>query len=309
MENEIIKKGFEIMDEAEELVLKNRVDEGLNNLAINFQKLLETSDEQSWADFTEKEFLKHSLVNLIHQDPFTRHSFVKPRNYAGDADLIDYMYGFRKPPNETTELGNKIFEWTWKQSTAQSVRARRKIIAKMIDEMAVNSDGLRVLSIACGHLREAKISEAVLSGKIKEFFAFDQDEISLDKVKNELSRFNVKPIHSSIKKLFTNRHDFKDLDFVYAAGLYDYLPQKVAAKLTQRMFEMLKSGGRLLVANFAPHLPDRGFGETFAAWKLIYRNEAEVADFASLIAHETICSQRLFWDEPKNVIYLEVIKK
>ena len=39
-------------------------------------------------------------------------------------------------------------------------------------------------------------------------------------------------------------------DFVYAAGLFDYLSAPVASALTGRMFEMTRPGGLMLIPNF-----------------------------------------------------------
>ena len=307
--NKLTKEAFALMDEAERALLSGNVDEGLTNLTLGFQELRATHDPAEWLEFAKKDWLSHSFVPIIHQDPFTKHSFDKPRNYAGDAELIDYMYGLRQPAPETSELGRRIFDYTTNTPAPQSVRERRKIIAAMIDEMAADSSDLRILSIACGHLREAAISNAVTSGKVAEYFALDQDALSLEVVKNELAKFNVNPVHAPIKSLFTNGKQFHDLDFVYAAGLYDYLPQPVAVKLTKIMFQMLKPNGRILLANFAPCLRDIGYLETYMRWDLIYRTEAEVADFASEIPKDAIADSRMFWDAPKNVAYLEIIKK
>ena len=307
--NKLTKEAFALMDEAERELLSGNVDEGLTNLTLGFQAVRAKYSPAEWSEFAKKDWLSHSFVPIIHQDPFTKHSFDKPRNYAGDAELIDYMYGLRQPAPETSELGRRIFDWGGKQPTTESVRERRKIIAAMIDEMAADASELRILSIACGHLREAAISNAVTSGKVAEYFALDQDTLSLEVVKNELAKFNVNPVHASVKSLFTNGKQFHDLDFVYAAGLFDYLPQKVANRLTSKMFQMLKPNGRLLVANFAPCLPDIAYGETFMQWDLIYRTETEVADFACEIPKDAIADSRMFWDKQKNVIYLEIVKK
>ncbi len=307
--NSLTKKAFALMDETEHSLLVGNIEQGMTDLVLGLYQIQKESDVSDWESFSQSGFLSHSVVQLIHQDPFTKHSFDKPRNYAGDADLIDYMYGCRNLPLETTELGKKIFKWSQNQSTTQSVRARREIIASMIDELGGTSNNLRILSIACGHLREAITSKAVRDSKVSEYFAFDQDALSLAVVKNELSQFNVNPVHASIKSLFTNGKQFHDLDFVYAAGLFDYLSQKVAVRLTNKMFQMLKPGGKILVANFAPCLLDKAYGETFMQWKLIYREETEVLNFASEIDSNEIAEKRLFWDEPHNVIYLELVKK
>jgi SAM-dependent methyltransferase len=307
--SQLTKKAFALMDDAERALLSGDVEDGLTALTLGFQSLRATHEAAEWMDFAKRDWLSHSLVPIIHQDPFTKHSFDKPRNYAGDAELIDYMYGLRQPTPETSELGKRIFDWGGRQSTTESVRERRKIIAAMIDDMATDSSDLRVLSVACGHLREAAISSAVTQGKVAEYFALDQDGLSLEVVKNEFAKHNVHPVHACVKSLFTNGKQFHDLDFVYAAGLFDYLPQRIANRLTGKMFQMLKPAGRLLVGNFSMCVRDIGYMETFMQWSLIYRTEAEVGDFAGEIPKELISGSRMFWDAPKNVIYLELVKR
>ena len=39
-----------------------------------------------WKTFVKEVVPKHPLKDFLHQDPFSRHSFEKPRGYAGDAD-------------------------------------------------------------------------------------------------------------------------------------------------------------------------------------------------------------------------------
>ena len=52
-------------------------------------------------------------------------------------------------------------------------------------------------------------------------------------------------------------------------------------RLTKLMFDMVVPGGRVLVANFAPVLPEVGYMETFMAWKLIYRTPEEMGRLSS----------------------------
>jgi len=51
---------------------------------------------------------------MIHEDPFTGRAFRKPRGYAGDAELIDLIYGpeelWAKP--QASPLGLNIYQYT-----------------------------------------------------------------------------------------------------------------------------------------------------------------------------------------------------
>jgi hypothetical protein len=75
------------------------------------------------------------------------------------------------------------------------------------------------------------------------------------------------------------------------------------------MFDMVAPGGRLLVANFAPTLPENGYMETLMNWKLIYRNPKEMGVLDDEITSDAWKSRRLFWDEHENIIFLELIKR
>jgi SAM-dependent methyltransferase len=246
---------------------------------------------------------------LIRQDPFTHHCALKPRGYAGDAQLLDYLYGISGVPAGTTPLGRSIFHHMMDQQGGRSVRSRGKILARLIDETAERHPSPRILAIACGHLREGIHSKALMSGKIKEFVALDQDADSLAVVEKTYASAGVRTVQGSVRSLLNGKTDFEGFDLVYAAGLYDYLADRVATRFTRTMFDMLAPEGRLLVANFAPVLPEVGYMETFMEWNLIYRTAEEMAQLTGEIPGDEWKSNQLFWDEPENIIFLELAKR
>ena len=69
----------------------------------------------------------HPLLKTLHEDPFTGRAFAKPRGYAGDAQLIDLIYGpeDRSPEPDATPLGLDIYRYTSSAPAADGVRARR----------------------------------------------------------------------------------------------------------------------------------------------------------------------------------------
>ena len=52
-----------------------------------------------------------AIKRLAHQDPFTRRAFEKPRGYAGDAELLEYIHGLRAMPGDASCLGAAIFSF------------------------------------------------------------------------------------------------------------------------------------------------------------------------------------------------------
>jgi SAM-dependent methyltransferase len=246
------------------------------------------------------------LRALIHEAPITRRAFARPRGYAGDAETLDMIYGQRALPEGLTPLAAALYGYEMQMTAAVSVRVRRELLASLIDEVALERRMPRVLSIACGHLREAELSQAVAGGAVGAFDALDQDEESLALVRREHAARSVRAIHGSVRTLLNGQSQFDNYDLVYAAGLYDYLDATVSARLTATLFQALAPGGRLLVANFAHGVREAAYMETYMDWPLVYRSEADVARFDELVPREEVAEKRLFSDAARNVLYLEL---
>ena len=284
--------------------------EPIERLFLGLRHIRLEASAEEWRQFTEYVALQHPLKDLLHQDPFTRRSFEKPRGYAGDAELLDFIYGDR-PADTCSAHGQSVFQYTTNAPASRAVRYRRDLLAAIIDALAQEQKALRILSLACGHLREAYLSQAVQEREIAEYVAIDQDAESLAVVAEYLSAYNVRPIQHNIKDFIVGRHleTLGSFDFVYAAGLYDYLPQPHAQKLTRSMFSLLRPQGRLLVANFLPDIHDVGYMETYMAWHLIYRTRQELQDVAALIPAQEIHAQHTFIEDNHNIVFLAVYKK
>jgi extracellular factor (EF) 3-hydroxypalmitic acid methyl ester biosynthesis protein len=259
---------------------------------------------EEWRAYVADVVAPHPIRPLLFEEPFTRRAYEKPRGYAGDAPMLDLVYADHRPPMQLTELGTDLYEWTITSAGCRSVRARRDILAALIDRIVAERTSPRILSVACGHLREAQRSEAVRGGAIAELVALDQDRESLALVAREQRANNVTPVHATIRRFLANGSAFGTFDLVYSAGLYDYLESSVAQALTAAMFRALRPGGTLLIANFAPNLFDIGYMEAIMDWMLLYRAETEVTRFAARIPPVEIAEQRTFRDEPGNVVYL-----
>lgn len=164
----------------------------------------------------------------------------------------------------------------------------------------------RVLSIACGHLREANHSTAVVNNAVAELVAFDQDKDSLSIVTRDNSTTSVRAVHGSAMDIVRKRVAFTEFDLVYSAGLFDYLSDGFGRRLLGLMVNMLRPGGRLLVANFTPDNHGREYMECFMDWSLICRNEAQMGELLGSVEPGLVAAQRLYRDELNNVIYLEI---
>lgn len=250
---------------------------------------------------------QHPICQILLEDPLTRRSFTKPRGYPGDAELLDIIYArdWRGAYNEApTPTGAAIFRHTIDCVAPAAVRYRRTLLARMIDQQGDECPGLSILSVACGHLRELEFATALGAGRIGRFVGLDQDKDSLAVVRRHWPQ--VETVAGTVKALWSPAFREPAFDFIYTAGLYDYLDDAFAARLTKRMFEMLRPGGRLLVANYHPSVPDVGYMETFMDWRLIYRDHPAMERIAAAVPAGLIDRERIFPDPTGAVLYLEL---
>ena len=274
--------------------------------ALNLVRLAQGAT--AWKNTIARIIAPHRIRPMLHEEPLTRHAFEKPRGYPGDAVLLDLIYRNRPYDGPITPLGARIHAWSATQQACRSVYERRDILARLIDRIAAERPLPRILSLACGHLREAQRSDAVRAHAVGEIVAVDQDPLSLEVVARESNGARVTPVKASIRRFLVDPSIYGDFDLVYSAGLYDYLDDDTAKRLTSSMFASLRPGGTLVVANFAPELLDIGYMEAVMDWQLIYRDEAGVARFCDGLPPEQIREQQMERDSGGSVVYLTVRK-
>ncbi len=286
-------------------------------LGLLFSELQERRDHlspESWKQFITMSCRQHPLLELLHQDPFSARAFLKPRGYAGDAEMLDMIYAIEDGEilpalQRSSELGRRIYHATANLVAARAVRSRRWIIIDKLNELTEQMARPHVLSLACGHLREARHCSTLRQGRFGRFVAADQDRESLAVVEREVGKFGVEAVPTSVRTLLKGQVSLGSFDFIYASGLYDYLPQAVAQRLTERLFTMLTPGGRLLLANFLPSSSSTAYMEAYMDWWLIYRTKAEMFHVVNTLPEEEMGHCHLFTEEHENIVFLEVERR
>lgn len=263
----------------------------------------------------------HSLVPLIqnhpvaaffHEDPFTRWSFEKPRGYSGDAQLIDFIYGHPSVSAEiasATPLGRTLYDYTSQSPSPVAVRERRDILTRYVDAIAAEKGPeTEILTVAAGHLREADRSVALRERGIKRWVALDQDPQSVGLMARDFNGTCIEATDGSVRGLLMHPHKFGKFDFIYAAGLYDYLADKVAVKLTQTCMSMLKPNGVFLFANFSQDVDDDAYMETFMNWSLLLRSEADMWNIVNASVERNSVEAEVEFGTNRHIIYATIKK-
>jgi len=296
----------DVFDQTREALLASDIHAGMARLRATLCGLRSELPSEHWKAVGER-VRQHPLHQLLLESPFTHRGYAKPRGYAGDAGLMDLIYG-APPEQRPSPLGAMLYAFEFDSPCFHSVRTRRAVLAREIDDVAAMRPEARVLSVACGHLREVEWSRAVHQGAVS-ITAVDQDENSVASVREAYRDLDVRPVLATVRDLIRRPAWIGELDLAYAAGLYDYLEDNVARLLTTALFTMLRPGGRLLLANFTPATRDAAFMEAVMDWHLIYRTPDEVRAIASGIPADAIDRIDQFSDGNGQIAYMRVVKR
>ena len=237
----------EIFDVTREALLGTDVHGCIGRLREALRYLRAHLPADEWKTVCE-EARQHSLHDLLLESPFTRRA-VDQIHEDGVAGITARLRVGAPPSEEPlSPLGGMLYGYEFDSPCFQSVRTRRAVLAREIDAVAASRPHARVLSVACGHLREIEWSRAVRTGDAS-VTAIDQDRDSLDVVERLYGAYPVSASPATVGDLLRRTVRFEDFDLAYAAGLYDYLDNDVARVLTSTLFRALRSGGRLLIAS------------------------------------------------------------
>lgn len=280
------------------------IDAGMRRIVDTLAALRSRLPPERWRAVCNSPKLQ-PIRAVLHEDPLAQRAYAKPRGYAGDPVLLDYIYGCAPLPDGASRFGRDVHRWSAEHSSAfRSVRRRRTTLSEMIDAAAARRRDARVLAIASGHLREAQLSSAVAGRGLSEVVAVDHDPLSLDLVRASCAGLPVRCVQGTLGEIIAGRLEPGDFDLIYAAGLYDYLPDTIARRLTTVLSSRLAPGGELVIGNI-DHCRDAGYMEAIMGWFLNHRTEADLLSLAGEVSDAVLRT----WTDPEGVMrYLAVTR-
>ncbi len=309
----VLSQGRNLLDQAyDEIGSPRGVDEGMDRLVVGLKALRLRASPHAWEAFCKTECIGHPVRYLVHQDPLTERAFFKPRGYPGDAVLLDLFYGeegTRPYVEDATPLGRQIYRYTSGAPAARALRRRKEILATMIDKVSDATRETHIMTLGCGHLREAAISSAVRERRVDRFLAVDRDPDSLRVVREKFGPLGVETAVSTVNELIEAADKLGEFDLVYAAGPYDHLNRWMATRLTEALFRTTKPGGLLLVTNFVHGIKDVGYMEAFMDWHLNHRNATDMFSLTSSLPEAEIADRRTFAEESGGIVFLAVRRR
>lgn len=266
-----------------------------------------------------KIFAQRDLHPLLLRSPFMWRTYTKPLGYAGDYEMVNMI--LRSPDEGPTTYSKLLNNAFLLLGPAEGHRNRvfilEKILKNLLIEAKQSKQQCKVLNIACGPAVE--IQRLLKSESIDEAMHFDMLDFNDETLAFIKSRINTitarnnnrvevdyihKSVHALLKEVGKNKvENAESYDFVYCAGLFDYLSDKVCNRLMRLFWKLIKPGGKLLVTNVHPSNPAKFGMEFLMEWHLIYRDEKDMYKLLPELGEQSV-----YQDESGVNIFLEIVK-
>ena len=237
-----------------------------------------------------RSYAKRQLHPQVLCSPFAYRTYHKPLGYAGDYETVNMI--LREPLEGSSMFAKTINMWLLRQPSAEAHRNRIKYLTEQLvtetQRLAKRGMIAHIFSLGCGPAGEVKnfLIQEELSNKAR-FTLLDFNEETLQhtaqvlqEAKHQYRRSTEiemvkKSVHQMLKESGKQVADQK-YDFIYCAGLFDYLSDRICKRLMNILFDMLAPGGLLLATNVHASNPNRNSMDFFLEWHLVHRNRAEL---------------------------------
>lgn len=204
----------------------------------------------------------------------------KPLGYAGDFQAIEYIYDYKA---ESPGRGRLWDEYFHAQVAPQAVRNRKDLFGDLFLAVCQKTPASRsVLDIASGPCREVidAVKRAGTLAKGTLFHCVDIEEKAIAYSKGKVRGLEHVSFQWETANVLRIRPD-RQYDLVWSAGLFDYLNDRLATLLLNRMWHWTKTGGRCVIGNFHTSNPTRSHMEWCGDWVLIHRTDEDMQRLCS----------------------------
>lgn len=268
-------------------------------------------------------YVQRQLHPLLLSAPFVHRAYTKPLGYAGDYEMVNMM--LRPPYEGATTYARIVNALHLQTSPAQAHRNRIDVLEDWLAEAAIAAEhqGRRAvgLNVGCGPAIEVQrlvrncssawTCDLTLLDFSEETLRFAQAQLTHALAQSKVLaglRPRFRFVQESVHRMIRSGRNATPLgrqtyDFIYCAGLFDYLSDKACSSLLKLFYQWLRPGGRILVTNVTPRNTALYLMEHILEWHLIYRDEGQMR---ALVPDEWI--RDLYCDATGVNVFLELQK-
>ncbi len=241
-----------------------------------------------------KSFARRELHPMTLCSPFVHRTYMKPLGYAGDYEMVNMMLLESENRNEISAYAKMVDNFHILTAAPKAHRNRIDMLGERLineaERVISEERPFKVLNIGCGpavELQRFIKNNDISNQSIFSLMDFNDETIDYArrKINDAISESNNKPgikfIHKSIdvllKEVYDDNSSLEDTyDFVYCAGLFDYLITQTCKNLIELFLRWVSSGGLVTVTNVHASNPNRHQMEHLLEWYLIYRDDNDM---------------------------------
>ena len=237
-------------------------------------------------------YIKRQIHPLVLCSPFVYRIFQKPLGYAGDYEMVSMML---RDPYEGSSMFAKILNRLFLDIPPVVAHRNRitYLTERLHDETArMGQQGkvAKIFNLGCGPAREVQdflITDGLSDNADLLLLDFNDETITnTTRVLEDLRsrhrrrtgvRLMKRSVHQILKESSKKGAGFEvgSFDFVYCAGLFDYLSDRICRRLMEVFYDLLAPGGLLVATNVDTSNPSRLWMEYVVEWHLVYRNKEQ----------------------------------
>lgn len=214
------------------------------------------------------------------------HSYVKPHGYSGDFEVIDKIYTGWISPNPYLRKWDQYFH---RQSAPRAVRNRKQYFHSLLSRLdrAHGIEPVNILNVGCGPARD--VAEYFTNNPDSKLAAVCLDiDPSAIRYGRELCSAFLDRVEFSRENILRYKPQDR-FDLIWAAGVFDYFPDRVFCRVGHRLFTAVKPGGQLVIGNFSSSNPCRSYMELLGRWHLNHRAPGDLRTVGEKIAANGGC--------------------
>ena len=277
-----------------------KADVSVSLLAEIERELLRLRCELSAADWNSfcDEFPNRPLFETLRLGSVTSQR-LQGREFKLPSALLDIVMAnaFQARPSLILSAAHTIGAWEYSLPVSRSMRARKTYFAREIAETIRVAVKPRILILGGHPWLEA--SDALQASHLHhaEFIALEPEPHNHHQLRIEIGNW------SDLVRLGPSLGFF---DLIYSTTWLDSTGNSEAACWLDTAVDLLRSGGRLLAANFAPGSRDVGWSEACWNWHPSYRSEEDLAHLAMNLKNPGIRGHAVSRDESGASVFIEI---
>ncbi len=242
-----------------------------------------------------KNATERQLTAELMGAPLIERAYRKPLLYAGDFRTMTFVY---RNEFEGASVTDRVFHWfVANEPLAEGVRARKDMMKRLVveEQLRVHSAegrALRVMSLGCGPALEVRelahdpnwdgeVTWTLVDQEVRALSIAYGDNFAALRSSGR-PRGDIRCMNLALKHILREKWvPAEQQDFIYAAGLFDYLSKDVAVRLINLLAQNLAPGGLIAIGNARQHPTHFWVPEFLLDWRLLYRTEAQMLELAA----------------------------